>query len=406
MKKLSDEQEKEIIEIYTSGESIMATSKKLELSYCVVREFLSNNGITRPNSEAQKNSKKHTFSDEDIANIVNLYTNEHIGIGKLSSQFHTTQHAIKKLLLENNVPLRDIHAINTCWRKCYSIPVETQTQIIADYIKNEYSIEELVHKYKFTNKVLISLLQNNNVVLRSKKEIYQIRDKKSIKHWQTMFGVNNPQQIKEVKQKTVATCLLKYGVTNGGASAAAREKINNTMQKHYGQHYFATDTFKEIKEAIKQSKGYFPDQFGSPEHEQAMLNKYGRVRCCNTRYFYDNYYFDSFPELALYLYCQATGKSIIREPSKLTFIYNNQKFNYVPDFLIEGQLVEIKGEQFLAEDGSWYNPYKPELSALMEAKHQCAIANNVKILYAKDYQQYLDWFKESGYNKDDYLIKV
>ena len=108
-----------------------------------------------------------------------------------------------------------------------------------------------------------------------------------------MFGVNNPQQIKEVKQKTVDTCLLKYGVTNGGASATAKEKIHNTMQKHYGQHYFATDTFKEVKEAIKQSKGYFPGQFGSPEHEQAMLAKYGKLRCGNARYFCDNYYFAS-----------------------------------------------------------------------------------------------------------------
>ena len=182
MKKLSEYQEKEIIEVYTSGESIMTTSKKLGLSYCVVREFLSDNRITRSNREAQKNAKKHAFSDEDIANIVNLYMNEHVGIGKLSSQFHTTQQTIKKLLLENNVQLRDTHAVNTCWRKCYNISAEIQAQIIDDYIKNEYSIAELVHKYNFTNKILISLLQNNNVVLRSKKEIYQIRDKKSIKH--------------------------------------------------------------------------------------------------------------------------------------------------------------------------------------------------------------------------------
>ena len=73
MKKLSEYQEKEIIEVYTSGESIMTTSKKLGLSYCVVREFLSDNRITRSNREAQKNAKKHAFSDEDIANIVNLY---------------------------------------------------------------------------------------------------------------------------------------------------------------------------------------------------------------------------------------------------------------------------------------------------------------------------------------------
>ena len=39
----------------------------------------------------------------------------------------------------------------------------------------------------------------------------------------------------------------------------------------------------------------------------------------------------------------------------------------------------------------------------MEAKHQCALQNNVKILYKDDYQQYLDGFKAAGYKKEDFL---
>ena len=70
MKKLSDEQEKEIIEIYTSGETILTTSKKLGISYYAVRKFLVNSKIIRTGSEAQKTAKKRIFSNEEITTII------------------------------------------------------------------------------------------------------------------------------------------------------------------------------------------------------------------------------------------------------------------------------------------------------------------------------------------------
>ena len=50
--------------------------------------------------------------------------------------------------------------------------------------------------------------------------------------------------------------------------------------------------------------------------------------------------------------------------------------------------IEIKGEQFLKKDGSWQNPYNHEQDCIYEAKHQCALLHNVKIIYSKDLEDY------------------
>lgn len=60
------------------------------------------------------------------------------------------------------------------------------------------------------------------------------------------YGVYNIQQIDSVKEKTKETCLLKYGVTNGGGTPEAQEKIRKTMRDRYGvEHALQHEAFKE-----------------------------------------------------------------------------------------------------------------------------------------------------------------
>ena len=39
-----------------------------------------------------------------------------------------------------------------------------------------------------------------------------------------------------------------------------------------------------------------------------------------------------------------------------------------------------------------------------KAKYNCAIENNVRILYTNDYLKYINWFYKNGYVKDDYIV--
>ncbi len=104
---------------------------------------------------------------------------------------------------------------------------------------------------------------------------------------------------------------------------------------------------------------------------------------------YNGVYFDSIWELNVYKYCIKNNISIIREPISIEYIFNNKTLSAYPDFLIKNTLVEIKGNQFVKQDGTWINPYAKEDSGAMEAKHQALLKANVKIWYEKDVNDFL-----------------
>ena len=71
----------------------------------------------------------------------------------------------------------------------------------------------------------------------------------------------------------------------------------------------------------------------------------------------------------------------------------------MPDFIVEGTIIEIKGDHFFKEDGTMQNPFDHSLDGLYEAKHQCMIANNVKILKSNEYQK-IECYIENIYGKN------
>ena len=61
---------------------------------------------------------------------------------------------------------------------------------------------------------------------------------------------------------------------------------------------------------------------------------------------YKGFWCDSSYELAYVVYCLDHGVKIKRNNKKFPYFFNNKKFNYIPDFIIEGYeytYVEIKG---------------------------------------------------------------
>lgn len=64
--------------------------------------------------------------------------------------------------------------------------------------------------------------------------------------------------------------------------------------------------------------------------------------------------------------------------------YNNKKYKYYPDFLVNNELYEIKGDHFFDENNNYINPFNKEKNNKAFAKYQCIIKNNVKFLKYKD----------------------
>lgn len=115
---------------------------------------------------------------------------------------------------------------------------------------------------------------------------------------------------------------------------------------------------------------------------RAVLSKVHR------KYNYNGIKFDSSWELAFWIYHVDNNIQIIREPQSFKYTYLGTEHVYHPDFEVNGQLYEIKGNQYFNEDGTARDPYGNR-SGIFEAKRQCALKNGVKILKEKDVEPYL-----------------
>lgn len=221
------------------------------------------------------------------------------------------------------------------------------------------------------------------------------------------YGVAHPIQNKDILNKRKQTNLKRYGVEEVGQNKEIRAKQIETL----------TSKTKEEKEAIQEKrKGTMLDKYGveyalqnkdlkkraRKSYEKTCLERYGMLHAPRSTYTYNDEKFDSIPELAFYIYCKNNGKNIIRCPTEFKYVFNGKEHYYLPDFQIDDQIIEIKGGSFLTEENTWQNPYNHSLDDLMEAKHQCALKNNVKVLYYTDYKKYLDYIIDT-YGSLDYL---
>ena len=109
----------------------------------------------------------------------------------------------------------------------------------------------------------------------------------------------------------------------------------------------------------------------------------------------DNYYFDSFPELCFYLYHKQNNSNIIRSSKQLEYFYNGEKHYYLPDFELDGQLYEIKGDHLFEK--------MQQPNTIDNAKYECMLQHNVIILQSGEYAKYENWFIEAGLDKADYM---
>lgn len=227
------------------------------------------------------------------------------------------------------------------------------------------------------------------------------------------FGVENPFQNEEIKNKIRKTTFEKYGVENVNKLEEIRKKIEKTRCEKYGEHkeqihQKAKETFlknygvdnpqknKDIRHKteitnIKKYGNKTPYSYGSQEMKSLMIEKYGveyplqnkviRKRAVK-RYFYDEKYFDSSYELLFYKWLKDNSINFTYQPYDDTLWWNGH--HYTPDFKVEEQFIEIKGEQFF-KNGRLYNPFKK--------------------IFMTDYEEMLKHFNIKILRKND-LIKI
>lgn len=108
------------------------------------------------------------------------------------------------------------------------------------------------------------------------------------------------------------------------------------------------------------------------------------------KYYYQGLSFDSKWEIKFYIYAKDHGESIQRCPCSYEYIYNNKIYTYIPDFLYNGQIVELKGPQFFKDD-KMICPFDNKKNDLYQAKYQCMKNNKVVILTINNLKHIFDY---------------
>lgn len=224
----------------------------------------------------------------------------------------------------------------------------------------------------------------------------------------------HPSQLQSVKDKQAQTNLEKYGCKAASQSEQVKQTFRDNCEKKYGEGVINPFQATEVKEKIKQT---WIAKYGvnNPQKakairrkaEQTCLECYGatcnwanhdnRLKC-QQAYTYEDINFDSSYELMYFIYLQDHNINFTYEPDEFfVFAFNGKEHRYFPDFKVGSQFIEIKGEQFVKEDGTWQNPYDHSQDGLYEAKRQCLLKNNVKIIFqsSNEMQSIVDYIKQT-----------
>lgn len=218
--------------------------------------------------------------------------------------------------------------------------------------------------------------------------------------------------------KREATMLERYGCKSASSNAEIQKKMSLSnrlaMQRRVSNGYVSPFNFKDVQEKVAATKlaRYGTSTYNNPKKRAETLGVScpGKIKEVAERisehwsngrsaYTYDGLSFDSSWELAFYIDCKAHGKNIIREPRKIEYETNDgKKHCYYPDFEVDGQLIEIKADNMISEDGIVLSH---DMSRC-EEKTEAMKRSNVRVLTFDDVKPSLD-FVTSAYSSDKFL---
>jgi hypothetical protein len=213
---------------------------------------------------------------------------------------------------------------------------------------------------------------------------------------------NNDNEVREKIQKSCSKSLLNIYKFKGDE---IKEKRLNTLSEKYGEKLQSSSPFS-VKEIQKQAKKVIKERYGTeyitkiPEIvkkiKKTCLERYGAENITQTndyakyhhkRVEYNGLTFDSGWEVIVYQYCINHNLNFEYQPNiQFKYYYKGKEKIYQPDFLIEGKLYEVKGDQFFEGD-KMINPYDRTMDDIYELKHQCMLDNNVVILRKVDIEK-------------------
>lgn len=218
----------------------------------------------------------------------------------------------------------------------------------------------------------------------------------------------NPEKLEKALEKRKETCKKVYGVDNVAKNQDIKDKYISTQKEKYGG--VGGFSFKNknaqnaahLKKANEKRQNTSIKNWGTTHHmknkefhdkfQKDIFEKYGTIGP-TFRYMIDDMYFDSSWEVAYYIWLVDNHKQFIYHPNMpVTYVGDdNKEHKYYPDFLVEGQFIEIKGDQFFNELNEPYDWYKKKF---WWEKYNMLKDNKIRIIRQKEAQFYVKYVNE------------
>lgn len=181
-------------------------------------------------------------------------------------------------------------------------------------------------------------------------------------------------------------CLSKiHSDNNGGGTPEALRKIKQTKLERYGNENYQNT--EKIRQTCLERYGVDNpaklDSIKSKIQDTIIKNNIHR-NTGNYGVYYNGEKFDSKSELLYYYWCKENGFDIIKNPTPIEYYIEGVRHLYYPDFIVNGQYVEIKGEHLIDNDGYLLN--FTDGVRLVE-KTKCLLEHNVKIILHSDVEK-------------------
>ena len=227
------------------------------------------------------------------------------------------------------------------------------------------------------------------------------------------YGVSYVFQSEEFRKKSEATCEAKYGVKHPCQNPNILERQKQTFIENYGTHPMKTkEGVEKVKQTMMERHGVecaFQLDYVKERLRESNISKYGvmwymqspeyhkKRKHKYTSQKYPDLTFDSTWEVKVYEFCRDSNIPIEYSPKiSYEYEYDGRIWTYHPDFLINGKVYEVKGDNFFRTNESgqeeMFCPYRDEdwsdekynwMCSKFEAKHQCMLYHHIIILRNK-----------------------
>lgn len=299
------------------------------------------------------------------------------------------------------------------WLQKYIIPTELAGTVQKCQIcEQEFTVRKsgLPPKYGICKKCKCSFTSKNRVVTEEQK---QQQKEKALNTWQSKSEEERKAIVAKRKSSLSETCksrtaeersIIAQNIRNAQAALSFEKKLDISTRKRETQKEIwskrSADRIKELRE--KNSKGHCTTEYLARRrtvNETRTESQWRDIRSKSQhKYFYGTNCFDSSWELAIWIWAKDKGMSIEQEPVMFEYEFNGNLHKYFPDFRLEDDLIEAKGDHFFRED-KMICPFDESKNDLYEAKHQCGLKNQVKFWRAKEMQPVLEYIN-SKYTAD------